>query len=48
MAKYGTVKYGQSTYGSATVCGCCCRPIVNLTVIIKKLVLRVKPDEIER
>lgn len=48
MATYGATKYRQSTYGADKPCGCCCRPVINLTVIIKKLVVRVTSDEIER
>jgi hypothetical protein len=45
MAKYGTSTYGQATYGAQPEpCGCCCRPIVNLTITIKKIVLMLCPD----
>lgn len=48
MATYGATKYRQSTYGADKPCGCCCRPIVNITVIVKRLVLCVKPERMEK
>lgn len=47
--KYGTATYGHAIYGPPIPSGCCCAPIVvNLTVNIKRLVLKLCPDEVER